>query len=196
MRHRIQTRRKPKDPIPASTAEQGHSKLQPRPFPVDAGTGEPPTQAQQERIARPTPGLMDIPLYPLANSGGAATSSGGNAVQMQAENEANLKPPQGTLQRQQVDEKQRQEQLNLKPQTAEAMSEDEDMMQRQPATDKDEEETAKAIQAKEVEQDRQLQAKEDAELEQEKTDEEIQTKEVEKEALKAKLEQKRSQPTA
>jgi hypothetical protein len=192
MRHRIQRHRKPKDPTPSQSSEQRHSKLQPRPFPVEQGMGEPPTQAQQERVARSTPSALDIPLYPPAASEGVTSASGGSIAQMQP-NETNLTPPRGTLQRQAVDQEKRNEQLDLKPFTDSAMSEDEDMVQQQSELPKDEEDTAKAIQAKEDEQEKKLQAKAEAEVEEEKADEEIQTKEMEKEELNAKLEQKRSQ---
>jgi len=196
MRHRIQTRRQSKTEIPSQVAQPAKGHLQPRPFATEeASSGgmeaiASPTQAQQEQVARPTPSLLDIPLYPPAfGTGGAATAS---PIQMQPD-EANLKPPQGTLQRQQVDEQTRDDQINQMPQTSAPMSEDDDRVQRQATVTQDEEETAKAIQAKEDDQVDELQEKAEAEETEAEADEEIQRKEAEKEELEAKLDDKRSQ---
>ena len=192
MRHRIHARRKPEAPTSSSkTEEQRHSKLQPRPFPADSGPADMPTQSQQERIARPTPSVLDIPLYPPASSGPAASA----AATVQARpNEANLKPPRGTLQRQAVDEKHQEEQLNLSTLNEAETLEDEESVQRQPAqvaeTAKEDEETEQAIQAKEEEQEAKLQAKAEAEAEEEQAEEEVQRKEEEKQALQTKREKR------
>lgn len=193
MRQRIQARRKA-SPQP-QTAPPTRSHLAARPFPVADDTLHPPTQAQQERVARPSPSVIDIPLYPPAAAGGTEASAAAPAVQMQPD-EANLTPPRGTLQRQQMDEQNRDQQLNLMPETGGAMLEDDDKLQRQPAATEDEEATAKAIQNKEEEQNDKLQAKAEAELEEAEADEEIQQKEDEKEELQAKLEHKHSESAA
>jgi hypothetical protein len=135
---------------------------------------------------------MAIPLYPTA--AGATDAAAGSTLQ--AKQATNLNPPQGTVQRQQMDEKNRKEQLNMMPEATSALSEEDDRMQRQATAPKDEEEAAQALQAKEDEQEQELQAKAEAEEDADEADEEIQTKEDEKEELHAKLDRKRSQSEA
>lgn len=163
---------------------QRRSPFGPRPFPADINQPALGTnQAQQERIARSSPNLLDIPLFPPTVDPVVAASTAAGTTQMQPD-EANLQPPQGTIQRQQVEEKQKQEELQLAPQTpAPIVDEKQDEIQAQK-----EDETIASIEEKETEEEEPLQAKAEAEEIEEEADQKIQAKEEEKEKLQAKLE--------
>ncbi len=162
------------------------SPFEPRPFPASSSKpSQPINQAQQERIARSSPSMLDIPLYPPT-----AEPTAANTVQMKPQEE-NLQPPQGTIQRQQAEGQQREEELRLAPQASMPSTEEkEDELQL-----KQEQETLDSIDQKETEEEDALQAKAEAEAEVEEADKKVQKKEEEEEKLQAKLEPEEDKET-
>ncbi len=188
MKRQIQARRRGSGVGKTKQAGQRRSRFAPRPFPTEMNSAAPDiNQAQQDRIARSSPGVMDIPLYPPTGSQAAA---GTGSVQMR-QNEANLKPPRGTLQRQQMDAEKRQDELNLMPQESALPDEEKE----EAVQAKQEDEAIAAIEDVGDEEQEQLQAKAEAEAVEAEADKEIQKKEEKKDELKTKLEPEEKKET-